>query len=104
MPSARAVRIEATPKAKARFAELAAKPFDELAQLLAADTTLLGGYPKPVALTTYRDTLADGTLKVVVQLAVSGWLGTTSFWVDGFSLKRGGIPVKLTPEQLYDFH
>jgi len=104
MASAKQVRVEATPHAEALLADLLVAPYEQLSALPETKTRQLEGFSKPVALTTYRDVRPDGSVQVVVQLAVSGWLGSASFWVEGFTLEQGRSPVRLTPEQLYDFH
>ncbi len=104
MISAKQACIQATPRAEALLSELLGTSFDVLAALPELSTLHLEEYGKPTALTTYRDKGADGSIRVVVQLAVSGWLGSARFWVQGFNLKKGGVPVRLSPEQLYDFH
>jgi len=104
MPSAKQVCIGATPQAEALLADLLAASIEHLASLPESSTVYLKEFRKPTALTTYRDTKADVGVRIVVQLAVDGWLGSARFWVNGFSLKQGEAPIRLTPEQLYDFH
>ena|GEM_PF-3009783 len=55
-------------------------------------------------LTTYRDNLSDGQLRVVVQGVVPG-LGGIYHYIraGGFTITPGGTVVMLSPEQLWDF-
>jgi hypothetical protein len=86
------------------LSRLLSRDYASLNVLPKSSTIELVGYSKPVSLTTYRETDLSGTIKVVVQLAVTGWLGSASFWVEGFKLVPGGSPVKLQTEELYDYH
>ena len=55
-------------------------------------------------LTTYRDNLSDGQLRVVVQGVAPG-LGGIYHYIraGGFTIAPGGTVVMLSPEQLWDF-
>lgn len=55
-------------------------------------------------LTTYRDNLPDGQLRVVVQGMVPGLGGIYNYIrAGGFTITPGGAVVLLSPEQLWDF-
>ncbi len=104
MTSAKNVLLDATPHAERLFERLMHTPFAAIEALPETSTQQLGGYHRLVSLTTYRSARSDGEVQVVVQLMVAGALGTARFWVEGFRLAAGGEPVRLSSEDLYDFH
>lgn len=104
MTSARDVLELATPHAEARFVDLQRMDFAALAALPETHVQELQGYAKHAVLTTYRAILPTGDVQVVVQLAVSGALGTARFWAEGFRLSSHGTSVRLKDEDLYGFH
>jgi hypothetical protein len=104
MVSAKNVLELITPRAESLLGDLLGMGFGELAALQETSVEDLPGYPKPAALSTYRSVLPDGEVQIVVQLAVSGILGTARFWVEGFRISPEGVPQRMKPEDLYDYH
>lgn len=107
MASSKEILAAVTPQAEELLASLLAASFDELVALPPTDEKKLSGlsgYTKPVSLNTYRHVRPTGDIQIVVQLMVAGALGSARFWVQGFTLAPQGKPVRLTPEELYDFH
>lgn len=69
----------------------------------AVNSQEIHGFPKEATLTTFRDPLPEGRLRVVVQLVVKGMLGSARIWAKGFFLLPGTQPVPATDEDLYEF-
>jgi hypothetical protein len=101
--SAKSVLDSLRPRAEVALEGLLNQPYETLLQLPAVDATTIEGLPKRATLTTYRDALPDGRLRVVVQLFVQGILGTARIWAKGFFLRPGAQPVVATDEDLYEF-
>jgi hypothetical protein len=91
------------PRAEMALASLVAQPYETLAALPAVNSQEILGLPKHAMLTTFRDALPEGRLRVVVQLVVKGMLGSARIWAKGFFLLPGTQPVPATDEDLYEF-
>jgi hypothetical protein len=85
------------------LAALAAHPYQTLAALPGVDAEEIAGLPKQATLTTFRDVLPEGRLRVVVQVVVRGMLGSARIWAKGFYLLPGAQPIPATDEDLYEF-
>jgi hypothetical protein len=101
--SAKSVLATLRPRAETTLAELIVQPYEALAALPEIDAKEIVGFPKPATLTTFRDALPDGRLRVVVQLFVRGILGSARIWAKGFFSLPGAQPVVATDEDLYEF-
>jgi hypothetical protein len=103
MTSAKVVLEKLRPRAEATLSSLQAQPYEVLLRLPAVSPEEIEDAEKKAVLTTYRDILPDGRLLVVVQLMVSGILGSARIWARGFSIGDGQSPVHASEEQLFDF-
>ncbi len=104
MTSAKAVLNTLRPQAETALAALVAQPYETLAALPPVSAKEIAGSARPATLTTYRDVLSEGRLRVVVQLVVKGILGSARIWAKGFFLVPAGQPVEATHEELYEFY
>jgi hypothetical protein len=103
MPSAKAVLESLRPRAEERFEALRRQSCQNLRSLQPVEQEALPMAPKQASLCVYRDVLAGGELRVVVQLFVRGLLGSARIWVRGFRLSEGSEPVSCREDELYDF-
>ena len=103
MASAKSVLETLRPRAEAALAALVAQPYQTLAELPDSDSEEIAGFPKKATLTTFRDDLPEGRLRVVVQLVVRGMLGSARIWAKGFYLLPGTPPIPAIDEELYEF-
>jgi hypothetical protein len=101
--SAKAVLDTLRSRAETALVTLSAQPYEALAALPPVSSEEILGFPKPATLTTYRDALPQGKIRVVVQLVVKGILGTARIWAKGFFLLPSSQPVPATDEELYEF-
>jgi hypothetical protein len=101
--SAKAVLNTLRPQAETALAALFAQPYETLVALPAVSAIEIAGSTRPATLTTYRDLLSEGRLRVVVQLVVKGVLGSARIWAKGFFLVPAAQPVEATHEELYEF-
>jgi hypothetical protein len=91
------------PRAETTLAALVTQPYETLAALPGVDAEDIAGFPKQATLTTFRDALPEGRLRVVVQLVVKGMLGSARIWAKGFYLLPGTQATPATDEDLYEF-
>ena len=81
-------------------------PFAELMALPASTTEMSKIRGRKVDVTTYRDVLADGRLRIVVQVFVRGpWFGLGFRWVtaQGFVVGHDGSVAAIPYGELYEF-
>ncbi len=88
---------------QSRLAALRQKTYVELAVLPEVETDNLKSGKYEVKLTTYRDSLEDGGLQIVVQWYFHIRLGIGRIGADGFTMSRGGTTRDLEEKDLYDF-
>ena len=77
------------------FAELAALPVRQ------DETESLHG--KEVATATYRETLPDGRIRIVVQAYHHRFLGIGTITADGFIIARDGTRAEIPEEMMWEF-
>jgi hypothetical protein len=88
--------------AAARLGTLRTQPYAQLAKLPAYSGEDIND--AKAQLSTYRDDIGSGRLRIVVQVIVPGWLGFSSFvraW--GFTVDPDGSVAALNEEALWDF-
>ena len=86
-----------------RLAALREKPFDELAGLPNYEVDDLDAGKYEVSITTYRDSLEDGRLQIVVQWYFHMRLGFGQIRADGFTISKDNVTEKMDEKVLYDF-
>ena len=85
------------------LAALRHQTYDELAILPDHETDDLKSGNYEVKLTTYRDSLEDGRLQVVVQWYFHIRLGFGQIGADGFTISKDSAARDLEEKELYDF-
>ena len=89
-----------------RLESLRLLPFAELIALPAFTTATSKIRDRRVDVTTYRDVLPDGKLRIVVQVFVQGlWFGLGFRWVtaQGFVVGHEGSVTAIPQDELYEF-
>ena len=83
---------------------LIAKAFEALAELPAHQGREVSAAGRRATLSTYRDTMPNGTVRVVVQTYETRWFGVTALvQAAGFSVAPDGSRTVLPDESVYDF-
>jgi hypothetical protein len=87
--------------AETRLESLRAQPYAQLAELPPYRGEDVND--SKAKLSTYRDDIGSGRLRIVVQLVVPGWLGFSSFVrACGFTVDPDGSAALLGKEALWD--
>lgn len=87
--------------AQRRLAGLRAQDYAALMALPAHHSERIFG--TKAVISTYRDTIGVGRLRIVVQAVLPGWLGSAFVRADGFAIDPDGTVVPLTRDVLRDF-
>jgi hypothetical protein len=100
MSSADLKRLMCT-TAQARLGALRAQPYAQLAELPAYSGENINATKAQIS--TYRDDIGSGRLRIVVQGVVPGWLGFSFVRAWGFTVDPDGSLASLGEEALWDF-
>ena len=87
--------------AEARLEALRAQPYSQLAALPSRSSADANGANAQIS--TYRDDVGSGRLRIVVQAIVPGWLGSSFVRAWGFTVDPDGAVASLGEEALWDF-
>jgi hypothetical protein len=96
-------RADLTSAAKERLAALRRQSFEQLSALPESTTEPYPVRGKRVDLSTWRDVLPSGELRIVVQLYQHGRLGMGRIFATGFAVNGRGETRELPREELAPF-
>jgi hypothetical protein len=100
MRRAELIRLMRT-TAQARLEGVRSRPYTQLAELPPYSGENIDA--TKARLSTYRDDIGAGRLRVVVQGVVQGWLGFSCVEAWGFTVDPDGSVTSLPEEALWDF-